>query len=110
MIEKSEATAAPVEPASAQLLDSRLPLRVCIYERVHTEFGDRIRLAESSKAATRSAIESVSEYYGVGAGVGISGFRANLGVADDLFEQSGYNRAFVSSGKPHYSSITYLAP
>jgi hypothetical protein len=25
------------------------------------------------------------EYYGVGAGVGISGFRANLGVGDDLF-------------------------
>jgi hypothetical protein len=27
----------------------------------------------------------VDEYYGVGAGTGISGFRANLGVGDDLF-------------------------
>jgi predicted phage terminase large subunit-like protein len=30
-------------------------------------------------------LASGGEYYGVGAGVGISGFRANLGVADDLF-------------------------
>ena len=29
--------------------------------------------------------ESGGEYYGVGAGTGISGFRANLGVGDDLF-------------------------
>jgi predicted phage terminase large subunit-like protein len=44
-----------------------------------------IRLAEDSKAAARWSLESGGEYYGVGAGTGISGFRANLGVADDLF-------------------------
>ena len=30
-------------------------------------------------------MKSGGEYYGVGAGVGISGFRADLGIADDLF-------------------------
>jgi predicted phage terminase large subunit-like protein len=44
-----------------------------------------ISLAEDSKAAARWALASGGEYYGVGAGTGISGFRANLGVADDLF-------------------------
>jgi hypothetical protein len=44
-----------------------------------------IRLAADSKAAARWSLESGGEYYGVGAGTGISGFRANLGVADDLF-------------------------
>src|SRR5215510_12006542 len=44
-----------------------------------------ISLSEDSKAAARWSLGSGGEYYGVGAGVGISGFRANLGVADDLF-------------------------
>jgi hypothetical protein len=44
-----------------------------------------ISLSEDSKAAARWSLESGGEYYGVGAGVGISGFRANLGVGDDLF-------------------------
>lgn len=44
-----------------------------------------IELAEDSKAAARWALTVGGEYYGVGAGTGISGFRANLGVCDDLF-------------------------
>ena len=44
-----------------------------------------ISLSEDSKAAARWSLASGGEYYGVGAGTGISGFRANLGVADDLF-------------------------
>ena len=44
-----------------------------------------IELAEDSKAAARWGLASGGEYYGVGAGTGISGFRANLGVGDDLF-------------------------
>jgi predicted phage terminase large subunit-like protein len=44
-----------------------------------------IKLSEDSKAAARWSLESAGEYYGVGAGTGISGFRANLGVGDDLF-------------------------
>jgi hypothetical protein len=44
-----------------------------------------ISLSEDSKAAARWSLTSGGEYYGVGAGVGISGFRANLGVGDDLF-------------------------
>jgi hypothetical protein len=44
-----------------------------------------ISLSEDSEAAARWSLASGGEYYGVGAGVGISGFRANLGVADDLF-------------------------
>jgi hypothetical protein len=44
-----------------------------------------ISLSEDSKAAARWSLASGGECYGVGAGVGISGFRANLGVADDLF-------------------------
>jgi hypothetical protein len=39
-----------------------------------------ISLSEDSKAAARWSLASGGEYYGVGAGVGISGFRANLGV------------------------------
>ena len=42
-----------------------------------------ISLSEDSKAAARWSLASGGE--SVGAGVGISGFRANLGVADDLF-------------------------
>lgn len=58
--------------------------------RVRNDIADNaavlgIKLAGDSKAATRWSLETGGEYYGVGAGVGISGFRANLGVADDLF-------------------------
>lgn len=44
-----------------------------------------IALSGDSTAADRWALETGGEYYGVGAGVGISGFRADLGLADDLF-------------------------
>src|ERR1041384_2593515 len=44
-----------------------------------------ISLAEDSKAAARWSLTAGGEYYGGGAGIGISGFRANLGVGDDLF-------------------------
>ena len=44
-----------------------------------------VSLSEDSKAAARWSLTQGGEYYGVGAGVGISGFRANLGVGDDLF-------------------------
>src|SRR6186997_439289 len=43
-----------------------------------------ISLSEDSKAAARWSLNSGGEYYRVGAGVGISGFRANLGVGDAL--------------------------
>ena len=52
-----------------------LPMRTCWVSS----------LSEDSKAAARWSLESGGEYYGVGAGTGISGFRANLGVGDDLF-------------------------
>ena len=45
----------------------------------------KIHLADDSQAADRWALKEGGEYYGVGAGVGISGFRADLGIADDLF-------------------------
>src|SRR5262249_10622655 len=44
-----------------------------------------IQLDASSQAAARWSLASGGEYYGVGAGVGISGFRANLGLGDDFF-------------------------
>lgn len=44
-----------------------------------------LSLAGDSTAADRWALDTGGEYYGVGAGVGISGFRADLGLADDLF-------------------------
>lgn len=44
-----------------------------------------IELAQDSQAAARWALTSGGEYYGVGAGVGISGFRADLGLGDDFF-------------------------
>ena len=40
---------------------------------------------QSNQAASRWALTSGGEYYGVGAGVGISGFRADLGLIDDPF-------------------------
>lgn len=44
-----------------------------------------ITLADDNKAAARWALSTGAEYYGVGAGVGISGFRADLGLGDDFF-------------------------
>lgn len=44
-----------------------------------------VALAEDNTAAARWALQSGGEYYGVGAGVGISGFRADLGLGDDFF-------------------------
>lgn len=44
-----------------------------------------VALRRDNAAAARWALESGGEYYGVGAGVGISGFRADLGLVDDLF-------------------------
>ena len=42
-------------------------------------------LLRTARQAARWSLTGGGEYYGVGAGVGISGFRANLGVGDDLF-------------------------
>lgn len=44
-----------------------------------------IDMSQDNAAADRWAIRQGGEYYGVGAGVGISGFRADLGLGDDLF-------------------------
>ena len=44
-----------------------------------------IQPSQDSQAADRWALTSGGEYYGVGAGVGISGYRADLGVIDDPF-------------------------
>lgn len=44
-----------------------------------------VQLADDSKAAGRWAVTAGGEYYAVGAGVGIAGFRADLGVIDDPF-------------------------
>lgn len=44
-----------------------------------------IRLAPDNQAAARWALTSGGEYYAVGAGTGISGFRADLGLGDDFF-------------------------
>src|SRR5262245_7598759 len=44
-----------------------------------------IEVARDSQAAARWSLASGGEYYGVGAGVGISGFRADLGLGDDFF-------------------------
>lgn len=44
-----------------------------------------INLAPDSMAADRWTLRSGGEYYGVGAGTGISGFRADLGIIDDPF-------------------------
>jgi predicted phage terminase large subunit-like protein len=42
-----------------------------------------IRLSDDSKAAGRWALAQGGEYYAVGVGVGIAGFRADLGIIDD---------------------------
>jgi len=44
-----------------------------------------ISLSGDNTAADRWALASGGEYYGVGAGVGIAGFRADLGLGDDFF-------------------------
>jgi predicted phage terminase large subunit-like protein len=44
-----------------------------------------IALAGDSQAIDRWALTTGGEYYGVGAGVGIAGFRASLGIGDDFF-------------------------
>jgi hypothetical protein len=44
-----------------------------------------IELAAANHAVGRWALAQGGEYYGVGAGVGISGYRADLGIIDDLF-------------------------
>lgn len=44
-----------------------------------------IELSNDSQASDRWALKSGGEYYGVGAGTGISGFRADLGLGDDFF-------------------------
>lgn len=40
---------------------------------------------QQNQAAARWALTTGGEYYGAGAGVGISGFRADLGIIDDPF-------------------------
>lgn len=44
-----------------------------------------LKLAGDSSAAGRWQLQSGGEYYAVGAGVGISGYRADLGIGDDFF-------------------------
>src|SRR5262245_28528830 len=44
-----------------------------------------IELSPDSQASDRWSLTTGGEYYGVGAGVGISGFRADLGLGDDFF-------------------------
>src|SRR5262245_53837139 len=44
-----------------------------------------IELASDSQASDRWALKTGGEYYGVGAGTGIAGFRADLGLGDDFF-------------------------
>lgn len=44
-----------------------------------------IELSQDNQAAARWGLTAGGEYYGVGAGTGISGFRADLGLGDDFF-------------------------
>lgn len=44
-----------------------------------------IAVSSDNSASDRWSLTAGGEYYGVGAGVGISGFRADLGMCDDLF-------------------------
>lgn len=44
-----------------------------------------IEVSQDNSASDRWSLTAGGEYYGVGAGVGISGFRADLGMCDDLF-------------------------
>lgn len=44
-----------------------------------------VSLADDSKAAGRWSLSKGGEYFAVGAGVGIAGFRADLGIIDDPY-------------------------
>lgn len=44
-----------------------------------------IAMSPTNAASDQFSLVDGGEYYGVGAGVGISGFRADLGLCDDLF-------------------------
>lgn len=44
-----------------------------------------VSVSQDNSASDRWSLTAGGEYYGVGAGVGISGFRADLGMCDDLF-------------------------
>lgn len=44
-----------------------------------------VSISPVSGASDQFALQEGGEYYGVGAGTGISGFRADLGLCDDLF-------------------------
>jgi predicted phage terminase large subunit-like protein len=44
-----------------------------------------VHLSEQNAATDRWALQEGGEYYAVGAGVGIAGFRADLGIGDDFF-------------------------
>lgn len=44
-----------------------------------------INLSPTNAASDQFALQEGGEYYAVGAGTGISGFRADLGLGDDLF-------------------------
>ena len=44
-----------------------------------------ITMSPTNAASDRWALQEGGEYYAVGAGTGISGFRADLGLCDDLF-------------------------
>src|SRR5215475_3085486 len=47
-----------------------------------------IELARDSQAAARWTLASGGEYYGVGAGVGISGFRADPDLGEDAYSET----------------------
>ena len=58
--------------------------------RVRSEITDEsdvlgISISPTNAAADQFSLVEGGEYYAVGAGVGISGFRADLGLCDDLF-------------------------
>lgn len=58
--------------------------------RVRNDIADHanelgIAISDDSRAAARWSLATGGEYYGVGAGVGISGSRASLAIGDDLF-------------------------
>jgi len=64
----------------AQRWGRRVRNDVALYS---TQLG--VQLSDDNKASDRWALSTGGEYYGVGAGVGIAGFRADLGLGDDFF-------------------------
>ena len=67
-----------------------------------------IELAADSQASDRWALTSGGEYYGVGAGVGISGFRADLGLGDDfsaIVRMPGARRCGRSAGTGIWTTL-----